>query len=53
MNQLAPFLASQSAQIVVLKESGCKVPASLAGYPDMGFVFSRDQLARTLAPQLV
>ena len=51
VDQLVPFLESQPAKIVVLQESGAKVPGPLAGYPKLGFVFSRNQLAEALVLQ--
>ena len=51
IEQLIPFLESQSARVVVLREAGAKIPAALAGYPALGFVFSRSQLAEALALQ--
>jgi HD-like signal output (HDOD) protein len=51
VDQLVPFLASQPVQIVVLQDPGARTPAALAGYPHLGFVFSRSQLAQALARQ--
>lgn len=51
VDQLAPFLASQPARVVVLQEPGAHLPASLAGYPELGFVFSRRQLADAMVLQ--
>lgn len=51
VEQLVPFLESQPVKIVVLRESGQKIPEALSGYPEMGFVFSRNQLAQALALQ--
>lgn len=51
VEQLVPFLASQPVRIVILGEAGLNIPDSLAGYPRMGFVFSRNQLAQALELQ--
>lgn len=51
VEQLVPFLAAQPAKIVVLQEPGSHAPAALAGFPEMGFVFSRRQLAAAMVLQ--
>nr|MEE4266796.1 HDOD domain-containing protein [Candidatus Krumholzibacteria bacterium] len=45
VDQLVPFLESQPARVVVLAEPDTGVPAALQSYPQLGFVFSRSQLA--------
>jgi hypothetical protein len=45
IEQLVPFLEGQSASVVVMQEPGTTVPPTLQGYPTLGFVFSRNQLA--------
>ena len=53
IDQLTPFLDSQPAQVVLLKEAGGSTPERMAHFPELGFVFSRDQLARTMQLQPV
>ncbi len=53
VDQLTPFLDSQPAKVVLLKEADAHVPEKMSHFPQLGFVFSREQLARTMELQPV
>jgi HD-like signal output (HDOD) protein len=51
LEHLTPFLDEQPAHVVILAEPDTTVPARMAHYPRVGFVFSRDQLVRSVKKQ--
>lgn len=52
LDRLLKYLATQSADVVMLIERDTPVPEAIQGYPTMKFVFSRQDLAKVLATQV-
>ena len=53
ISRLVPFLSSQSGDVCVLTDSGSAPPPELAGFPSLGFIFTRCQLNEVLETQKV
>ena len=53
ISRLVPFLSSQAGDVCVLVDSGSVPPPELAGFPTLGFIFTRCQLNEVLETQKV
>ncbi len=51
IDRLTKYLATQSADVVMLYERGTSVPEAVQSYPNLGFVFSRQDLGKVLMAQ--
>jgi len=50
LEQLVPFLESQTAKVIMLADEPSQLPPQVQGFPTMSFIFSPDLIENAVAP---